>query len=263
LENVVITYVEGGITKTAHSDVAGEYILDLPYGWSGTITPSKTGYAFIPSTLSVATVLGDSTLADVEGYRVLTFVSNGSYDGEILETSKGSGLGGTPNTNGNFIRIGDNGSKQQYMGFLSFNTLVSGLDPAAAIYSAKLQLRQYAINKKPFSLGNCSNPGECDLNVEINSPYFGSILQLESADFSDASGLDAGIVTPTLVNSNYFADLDSAIFGDINFAGTTQFRLSFATATDNDSDGDYVSIHSGNTSTVANRPVLQILYYVP
>ena len=256
LEDVVINYVEGGITKTALSDVAGEYLLDLPYGWSGTITPSKTGYVFVPSSLSVSTILGASTLADIEGYQVLRFVSNATYDGEILETSKGSNIGGSKNSTNNFIRIGDNGSKQQYKGVFSFNTLASGWDPTAVISSAKLQLRQYAINKKPFTaLG--------DLNVEIYAPYFGSLINLESADFEDASGSDAGIVTPTLVNSNYFADLDSAIFGDINFAGTTQFKLSFDLPTDNDSDGDYVSIHSGSASTVANRPVLQILYYIP
>lgn len=256
LEGVSLSYMDGGVTRSVMTDAFGEYTLNLPYGWSGDITPSKSGHAFIPTKLTVSSVLGDGTLADIEGYQVLSFASNATYDGEVIESGFGTGVGGTVNSAGSLIRLGDTGSKQQLKGILSFNTTVIGLDPTATFVSAKLQMRRYAINKKPFlTLG--------DLNVEVVNPYFGSAIALQSPDFQDPSLSLAGVVDPTIVNTYYYlADLTSGV-GDIDFSGTTQLRLEFATPTDGDTDGDYVTIYSGNSTTAAYRPILQVLYYIP
>ena len=46
--DVTLSYVDG-TAKTVTADGTGNYSVSLPYGWSGTITPSKTGYNFMPS----------------------------------------------------------------------------------------------------------------------------------------------------------------------------------------------------------------------
>ncbi len=45
---VVLSYVNDG-NKSVTTDGNGNYTITVPYNWSGTITPSKTGYGFNPS----------------------------------------------------------------------------------------------------------------------------------------------------------------------------------------------------------------------
>jgi len=46
LADVVMTYGTG-LSVTTNKD--GNYLINVPYGWSGTVTPSKTGYTFSPT----------------------------------------------------------------------------------------------------------------------------------------------------------------------------------------------------------------------
>ena len=54
LSGVQVTRTNGSPTTT---DATGFYSLDVPYGWSGTVTPSKVGYTFTP----VEAVFADPT----------------------------------------------------------------------------------------------------------------------------------------------------------------------------------------------------------
>jgi hypothetical protein len=45
---VTMTYVVDGNTNTTTTDGSGNYSILVPYGWSGTITPSKVKYSFSP-----------------------------------------------------------------------------------------------------------------------------------------------------------------------------------------------------------------------
>jgi len=45
--------------KTATADGSGNYSLDVNAGWSGTVTPTKSGYAFTPSSRVYSDVAGD------------------------------------------------------------------------------------------------------------------------------------------------------------------------------------------------------------
>lgn len=53
-----LTYIDGG-TKTVTADGSGNYSITVPYGWGGTVTPSKTGYVFSPGSLSFSDLQGD------------------------------------------------------------------------------------------------------------------------------------------------------------------------------------------------------------
>jgi hypothetical protein len=48
-------------TGTGVSDANGNYIIPVDAGWSGTVTPSKPGYLFIPNSRSYTNVLSDQT----------------------------------------------------------------------------------------------------------------------------------------------------------------------------------------------------------
>jgi len=45
-------YYTDGIAKSVTADASGNYSLVVPYGWSGTVTPSLAGYTFNPANIS-------------------------------------------------------------------------------------------------------------------------------------------------------------------------------------------------------------------
>ncbi|MDH4257646.1 MAG: hypothetical protein OEV50_02460, partial [Candidatus Aminicenantes bacterium] len=68
IEGVTITFSggEGG----AVTDVSGNYSHSVSYGWSGTATPSKAGYAFTPSSRSYTELISDRADEGYTGYIV-------------------------------------------------------------------------------------------------------------------------------------------------------------------------------------------------
>jgi uncharacterized delta-60 repeat protein len=59
----VVTYTDGQ-QKTVTAGADGGYSLEVSYNWSGTLTPSKPGYAFTPSSRAYTEVLANQTGAD-------------------------------------------------------------------------------------------------------------------------------------------------------------------------------------------------------
>ena len=80
--SATLTWLDG-TTKTATSAVNGSYTITVPFGWSGTITPSKTGYTFNPSQKSYVTVISNQ--------------SNQNYSAELntFTISGNTGIGST------------------------------------------------------------------------------------------------------------------------------------------------------------------------
>ena len=51
-----LSYTDG-TPKTATADDAGLYSFDVSYNWSGTVTPSNTGYDFMPASRTYTNVI--------------------------------------------------------------------------------------------------------------------------------------------------------------------------------------------------------------
>ena len=56
-----LSYVDG---TTNGADGAGNYTIAVPFGWSGTVTPAKTGYAFSPPSRTYTNVVADQITQD-------------------------------------------------------------------------------------------------------------------------------------------------------------------------------------------------------
>jgi hypothetical protein len=56
VQGAILTYVVGGVNKYAVSSVLGKYTLSVPYNWTGTVTPTKTGITFVPTHKDYATI---------------------------------------------------------------------------------------------------------------------------------------------------------------------------------------------------------------
>jgi hypothetical protein len=55
---------EDGTTKTTTSDGTGNYTIAVPSGWSGTVKPAKTGYAFTPPSRTYTNVVANQITQD-------------------------------------------------------------------------------------------------------------------------------------------------------------------------------------------------------
>jgi len=59
---VTVTFDNGGGTET--TDSSGYYDREVTYGWSGTVTPSKDGYSFVPVSRSYVNVIFNQSNQD-------------------------------------------------------------------------------------------------------------------------------------------------------------------------------------------------------
>jgi hypothetical protein len=190
-----------------------------------------------------------------------TFVSAGSQDGWVLESTETSNIGGAFNATAATLAVGDSASRQQYRSFLSFNT--GSLPDSAVIVSARIKVKQQSITGggDPFAIFN-------GMIVDIRNGYFGASGGLQATDFQAAASDSQSPLSPAPVTGWYTFALSSSLFPHINLllgfqSGLTQFRLRFNLDDNNNGVANYISFHSGNTFAAADRPVLEVNYYVP
>ncbi len=185
-----------------------------------------------------------------------SFTSIAAQDGWILESSETSNAGGSLNSTGNLLQLGDDAANRQYRVILSFNT--ASLPDNAVVQSAVLQIKQNGVpvGTNPFNiLGN--------LLVDIQTGHFGSGAVLQLTDFGAAASASkvAHFIKTPVMGWYSTAAMTATGLGKVNRAGTTQFRLYFAKDDNNDHLADYMKFLSGNFSS--NQPVLIIGYSLP
>ena len=183
------------------------------------------------------------------------FRSVAMMDGWVLESTETSDVGGAKNNTATTFNLGDDAANKQYRGVLHFDT--TGLPNNAVVTSVTLKINaQGLVGTDPFAtLGN--------LMVDIRKPSFGANYLLALDDFDAPANLSSvGTFDMTPVSNWYSAVLDNSAFPYINLAGSTQFRLAFATDDNNNFIADYLMFYSGNAVTAA-RPQLIVSYYVP
>lgn len=192
------------------------------------------------------------------GGTTVTFVSVAADDGRILESSEGSNTGGSVDATGSSsstMRAGDDSSDRQYKTVVSFDT--SSLPDGATIVSATLRLRRGAASgTNPFG-----THGACYADIKGGTGFSGSVA-LQTGDFQAAA--DATQVA-TMSNPAANGDWSTGVLnatgrGFVNKTGKTQLRVYFALDDNDDAGNDYIGYYSGNDSTAANRPVLEITY---
>ena len=210
-----------------------------------TATPTPTRTASPTPTKTQAPIL-----------KTLIFSSVAAEDGLLLESSETSTIGGTLDAVSTLLTVGDNAQKKQYRSVLSF--LTASLPDNAVIVSATLKLKKSTASAKdPFLTHG-------PLLVDIKTLKFGLSPLLQVDDFAALAGLSkAGTIASVPVAGLYVSKLISTSFAQINKTGTTQMRMAFTLDDDNDLVTDFVSFFSGNNTVVANKPILEIVYYVP
>jgi len=184
-----------------------------------------------------------------------TFKSTDAQDGWVLESTENSNKGGSKNSQGKVLYIGDNADNKQYRVILSFNT--ANIPDTAVITRVVLQIKKAGvIGVNPMTTHN-------GLAVDIKKNKFYTLPALQINDFQAKPGkYKIGKFPKTPYAGWYKAVLYKGSHLYINKKGLTQFRLRFNQDDDNDNVADILKLYSGN-AILANRPKLIMGYYVP
>ena len=230
-----------------------------------------TGSAF-STTLSVGSHIITASVVDSGGRSVaanirvtveasspitVTFVSNGTYDGWVLESSENANVGGSmkaKDTSNKGLLLGDDNGNRQYKSLLSFDT--SSIPDSAIIESATLWiLRGTVSGTNPFSTHGL-------LKVDIRTGGFNGNLALEAADFqAPATATEVASLSDAAANNTWSeGNLNSNGLAAINKVDVTQFRLYFSLDDNNDKGADYLGYYAGEYGTAASRPQLVVTY---
>lgn len=256
VSGATLSFVDG-IQKSVIASADGSYALAVASGWSGTVTPAKTGYSFSPASRNYGGITTNQTAQNYSATAIpqtLVFRSTASHDGWVLESSATSNLGGSINASATTLRLGDEANRRQYRAILSFNT--AALPENAVISAAYLRIRQSGtpVGSNPFnSLGN--------LFADIRKGSFGAST-LAAGDFqAAASMLKAGVFGKTPASGWYRANLAASSWQHLNRLGITQFRLYFGKGDNTNAVADYLRFSSGNA--VSSKPELVVKFTVP
>lgn len=97
-----VSYTDGS-AKTATADESGNYTIVVTYNWSGTVTPSKTGYSFAAVNRVYTHVIADQTNQDYAATPVTYTISgNAGIAGAILSYTDGSAKTAASDGSGNY-----------------------------------------------------------------------------------------------------------------------------------------------------------------
>jgi len=145
------------VAKTATSAADGTYSFIVSYGWSGTVTPSKIGYFFVPVSRTYANVLVNQVNQSYTATPI-TFIiyGNAGVAGATLSYTDGVAKTVTSASNGDYLLSVSYG----WSGTVTPSKAGYGFNPVSITYTnvlANLYNQNYTIT---FSIsGNTGVPG--------------------------------------------------------------------------------------------------------
>lgn len=237
----------GGVNQT----------MPLKYGSPAVNAGTNTG---CPATdqRGIARPVGDTCDmgATESPLKSMTFRSQGTKDGWVLETAENDDKGGNKNAGAGTIRVGDDAADRQYRSILSFDS--AGLPDAAVVEQITLRIKDTG----PLG-GDLSSFGLGSLWGYFKNPKIGTQPSLQSGDFQADVPTAFETFADASVDGWYVCvSFDDSTFGELNHKGLTQFRLEFAMGDNDNAAADILQVFSGD-ALKAKRPQLIVQYYVP
>jgi len=86
---VTLKYING-TPRSVQSDGSGNYSIIVPFGWSGTVTPSKTAYLFTPANRAYSNVVANQTAQNYTATPLYTISGNTGAAGATLSYTNGT-----------------------------------------------------------------------------------------------------------------------------------------------------------------------------
>ena len=176
-----------GLPSNPVSDANGNYTGTVTYGWSGTVTPAKTGYTFNPASKTYTNVISNQTGQDYIATQLTYTISGNAGVG-------GATMGGLPSNpvsdaNGNYtgtVTYGWSGTVTPTKAGYTFS-------PASQVYTSVTsnQIQNYAATLNTYTISGST--GVADVNLEgLGVVSDGSGNYTKTVDYGWG-----GTVTPT------------------------------------------------------------------
>jgi len=227
-----------GLPSNPVSDVNGNYTGTVTYGWSGTVTPAKTGYTFTPASKTYTNVTSDqlnqSYIATINTY---TISGSAGVGGATM-----GGLPGNPvsDANGNYTGTVDYG----FSGTVTPAKTGYTFNPASKTYTnvTSDQLNQsYTATLNTYTIsgnagvggatmgglpGNPVSGANGDYNDTVTYNWSGTVTPAKTGYTFNPASRTYTSVTSDQLNQNYTATLlKYTISGNAGAAGVTMNGL--------------------------------------
>ena len=101
LAGAVLSYTDGTL-KTVTADGTGSYSISVPFNWSGTVTPAKSGYLFSPRSASFTHLTALQTIQNFTAIPAYMISGNVGVPGVTLSYTDGTPQTVKSNSNGKY-----------------------------------------------------------------------------------------------------------------------------------------------------------------
>ena len=98
---VVLSYTYG-TSRTVISQADGNYAFQVPSGWSGAVTPSKSGYIFSPTNRTYSNITGNQTAQDYTAIPLYSISGNAGVAGVTLRYTDSAPKTAASQSDGNY-----------------------------------------------------------------------------------------------------------------------------------------------------------------
>ncbi|MCB9250738.1 MAG: hypothetical protein H6613_20465 [Ignavibacteriales bacterium] len=222
VEGVTLSWTDG-TAKTATSDINGNYIITVPYSWSGSITPSKVGYTFAPVVRTFSNVISSKLNQDftptLNTYTITGNTGIGSVTLQWTDVTPKTLVSGFTGNYSITIPHGWNGTitpvKKGYSFTPSFRTYTNVLSPLVnQNFTTALNLYTLSFTKGGLGNGNVKVNG-----ISHTLPYsanfnFNTIVNIQAvpakgSNFTDWSGDLISVVNPTTITMDTIKNVNA------------------------------------------------------
>jgi len=247
--------------KTASADASGNYSFTVSYEWSGTVTPSKTGCTFSPTSKSYDSLVTDQTGQDyIADFTNVTISGNAGVAGATLSYTDGTaqvdtadGLGDysftvsyewtgtvTPSKTGytfsptshSYTSITSNQTGQDFTAALNTYTISGNAGVGGVIFN-------YTIDETDHYVDTADGDG--NYAIEVNHGVYLFMVPSKTGYEFDPPVLGLYGVSENMSNADFIATpLFCTISGNAGIAGAIlSYTDSTAKADTADGEGDY------------------------
>ncbi len=260
IAGATLNYTGGSTT----ADTNGYYTIIVPYGWTGTVTPSLTGYRFSPTSIPYSNVLADQGNQNYTATVIYTISGNAGLSGVTLSYDDGGPQTATTDSSGNYsfaIHTGWTGTVTPSLTGYTFSpdhrdyTTPVTASLTGENYTALVTISGNAgVAGATLNYTGGSTTADTNGNYTIIVPYgwIGAVTPSQAGYRFSPTSIPYSNVLADLINQNYTATVIYTISGNAGLSGVTLSYDDGGPQTDTtDSSGNYsFTIPTGWTGTV-------------
>ena len=173
---VTLSYEESGAMRTVITSSDGSYSFQVPKHWSGTVTPSKIGYIFSPSSRTYANVVSNLTEQDYSIVVTYTITGNAGVAGATLNYMDGISKSMTADDSGNYTIV----VPKNWSGTITPSKANVTFSPVSRVYDLVKAGQTAQDYTATITVTNVADNGDSSLRQAITDATSGAIIKFDS-----------------------------------------------------------------------------------